>query len=149
MPVTGVTRFERFFRAAAGLDVDKNDVQRYQDFVNGKLYDLLIIGQANAKANIRDIIEFRDLPITKGLQESMHRFRGIDAEVELSPILEYLAARPPLDVTLSEDTEDRLPQVVGGLSMALAQTFTIIDPASRNVSSEDWEQALRIFGLLL
>jgi hypothetical protein len=149
MPVTGVTRFERFFRAAAGLDVDRNDVKRYQDFVHGKLYDLLIIGQAVAKANSRDIMEFRDLPITKGLQESMHRFRRIDAEIELTPILEYLASRPPLDVTLGEETEDRLTEVIGGLSMALAQTFTIIDPESRNVRSGDWDKAFGIFGLLL
>ncbi|MGZ3297268.1 MAG: DUF1931 family protein, partial [Xanthobacteraceae bacterium] len=40
----GVARFERFFRAAAGLDVDKEDLKRYADFVNRKIYDLLIRG---------------------------------------------------------------------------------------------------------
>jgi hypothetical protein len=34
MPVTGVARFGRFFRAAAGLDVDKDDLRRYSDVVN-------------------------------------------------------------------------------------------------------------------
>ncbi len=28
MPVMGVTKFERFFREAAGLDVDKDDLKR-------------------------------------------------------------------------------------------------------------------------
>ncbi|MGZ3351115.1 MAG: DUF1931 family protein, partial [Xanthobacteraceae bacterium] len=42
--VMGVARFERFFRAAAGLDVDKEDLKRYADFVNRKIYDLLIRG---------------------------------------------------------------------------------------------------------
>jgi hypothetical protein len=32
--------------------------------------------------------------------------------------------------------------------MARAQTFTILDPASRNVRSEDWDHAFAIFGLL-
>ena len=76
MPVMSIAKFERFFRAAAGLDVDKNDLKRYSGFVNDKVYDLLLIGQATAKANNRDILEPWDLPVTKGLQESMHRFRG-------------------------------------------------------------------------
>ena len=34
--VMGIARFERFFRAAAGLDVDKEDLKRYADFINRK-----------------------------------------------------------------------------------------------------------------
>jgi hypothetical protein len=49
--VTGIAKFERFFRLAAGLDVDKADIKRYDDFVNHKLHDLLIRGEAAAKAN--------------------------------------------------------------------------------------------------
>ncbi|WP_455753629.1 DUF1931 family protein [Streptomyces hirsutus] len=90
-----MSKFERFFRAAAGLDVDKNDLKRYGDFVDAKLYDLLVVGQASAKVNDRDTVEPWDLPITKGLQESVHGFRRLDEEVELKPILEQLAAHPP------------------------------------------------------
>ena len=86
MPVFAVAKFERFFRAAAELDVDRNDLKRYSDFVERKLYDLLLIGQATAGANARDIIEPWDLPIAKGLQESMHAFRKLDEEIELKPI---------------------------------------------------------------
>ena len=99
MTVMSIARFERFFRAAAGLDVDKNDLKRYSDFVDAKLYDLLTVAQATAKANGRDIIRTSDLPITKGLQESIHHFRKIDQEVELKPILEQLATHPALDRT--------------------------------------------------
>jgi hypothetical protein len=42
MPVMSVARFERFFRIAAGLDVDKKDLKRYSDFVNQKTHDLLM-----------------------------------------------------------------------------------------------------------
>jgi hypothetical protein len=72
--VTGVAKFERFFRAVAGLDVDKDDLRRHDEFVNRKLVDLLIRGQAVAKANLRDVIEPFDLPIPKGLQERIHEF---------------------------------------------------------------------------
>ena len=149
MHLVGVSKFERLFRRAAGLDVDKADLKRYSEFVNRKIYDLLIRGEAAAKANGRDIIEPFDLPITKGLQESMHAFRRLDEELELKPILEHMTAQPPLDLAYGVETEARLPEIAGGLSLALAHTFKIIDPALRNPQSEHWERSFRLFGLLL
>jgi uncharacterized protein DUF1931 len=149
MPVMAVHKFERFFRVAGGLDVDKDDIKRHSDFVCRKIYDLLLIGQATAEANGRDIIQPHDLPVTKGLQESIHDFRKLDEEIELQPILAQLAMWPPLDATLSEETEARLPGVVGGLSVALARTFKIIDPDLKNPQTAQWERAFRVFGLLL
>ena len=43
MPVMNVSKFERFFRVAGGLDVDKTDLKRCSDFVHRKAYDLLRI----------------------------------------------------------------------------------------------------------
>ncbi|KWX00386.1 DUF1931 domain-containing protein [Carbonactinospora thermoautotrophica] len=149
MPVMGVAKFERFFRAAAGLDVDKDDLRRYSDFVNQKLYDLLVVGQAAAKANGRDIINPPDLPITKGLQESIRDFKDINEEIELQRVLENLAARPSLDLPFSEETQAQLPTIVGGMSVALARAFKIIDPDVRNPQTEQWERVFRIFALLL
>jgi hypothetical protein len=145
----GVPKFERFFREAASLDVDKDDIKRYSDFVNEEIYDLLIIGQATAKANDRDVIERFDLPITKGLQESIHEFRRMDQEIELEPILEALAARPQLDATLSDDTTSQLGQIAGGVSVALARAFKLIDTRLENPSSEHWERAFQLFELLM
>jgi Domain of unknown function (DUF1931) len=148
-PVMSINKFERFFRIAAGLDVDKKDLKRYSDFVNQKTYDLLIRGKAAATENGRDIIQPADLPITKGLQESIHEFRKIDEEIDLKSILEYIGSLPPLNVTYSYETEERLPRVVGGLSVALARTFTIIDPDLKNPQTKHWERVFRIFDLLL
>jgi hypothetical protein len=149
MPVFGVARFERFFRAAAGLDLDKDDLKRYRDFVHHKLYDLLLIGQVTAEANKRDLIEPHDLPITKGMQECVHAFRKMDEEIELQPILDELVAYPPLHLSLTEQTEGRLPLIVGGLSVALARAFTILDPEVKNPQTQHWERAFRVFDLLL
>ncbi|HTP16809.1 MAG TPA: DUF1931 family protein [Streptosporangiaceae bacterium] len=149
MPVTGLTKFERFFRAAGSLDVDRNDIKRYLDFVNEAIYDLLLAGQATAKANARDIIEPRDLPVTLGLQETIHEFEKIDEEIDLRPILDHLAARPPLDSALSEDTQARLPMIFGGLSVALARALKIIDPDLRRVRAAEWERVFRVFDLLI
>jgi hypothetical protein len=149
MPVFGVAKFKQLFRAAAELDVDKNDLRRYSDFVERKLYDLLLIGQATAGANGRDVVEPQDLPVTKGLQECIHAFRKLDEEIELEPILGRLTAYPPLDRALSEETEARLPVVVGGLSVALAKTFREIDPDTKNPQSPQWERVFHIFDRLI
>jgi hypothetical protein len=149
MPVMNIAKFERFFRAAAGLDVDKEDLRRYDEFVNRKIHDLLLRGQAAAKANDRDIIEPFDLPITKGLQESIHAFRDLNEEIELKPILEQLTRLPQLDLEYSDETEARLPEIAGGLSVALGRSFKIMDPDMKNPMSDHWERAFRMFDLLL
>ena len=147
--VMSVAKFERFFRIAAGLDVDKQDLKRYSDFINQKVYDLLLRAEAAAKANGRVIIEPFDLPITKGLQESIHQFKKIDEQLEMQPILDQLTAQPPLDLAYGEDLESRLPEVAGGLSVALARTFKIIDGDLKNPQTEHWQRCFRIFDLLM
>jgi uncharacterized protein DUF1931 len=149
MPTMNIPKFERFFRVAAGLDVDKKDVKRYSDFVHQKTYDLLLRSEAAAKANSRDIIEPFDIPITKGLQERIHEFRKMDEEIELKPILDYFAAQPQLDLAYSKEVEAELPEIVGGISVALARTFKIIEPGLKNPQTEHWERAFQIFNLLL
>lgn len=149
MTVMNVARFERFFRAAAGLNVDKEDLRRYSEFVHRKVYDLLLRAQATAKANGRDVIRPFDLPITKGLQESMHAFKALDEQIELRPILAGLAALPQLDLGYEDETAARLPDVVGGLSVALARSFKILHPKLKNPQTGDWEGVFHLFDVLL
>jgi hypothetical protein len=147
--VMAVPRFERLFRRAAGIDVDKMDLRRYSDFVNHKLYDLLVVGEEAARLNGQDAIEPFHLPITNGLQKCIDEFRKLDEEVELDPILDQLAARPPLDVPYGEELEALFPVIVGGLSVALARSFKIVDPKLKNPSREHWQRSFEMFDLLL
>ena len=149
MPVAAVSKLERFFRSVAQLDVDKSDLNRHGALVNQKLVDLLVRGQAIAKANGRDIVQPHDLPITKGLQERIHEFREADRALELSPILEDLAERRPVDLAVSDETESRLPEIAGGISVALAHTIKIVEPAVDTPHTEHWERSFRIFDRLL
>jgi hypothetical protein len=147
--VMAIPRFKRLFRRAAGVDVDKMDLRRYSDFVNHKLYDLLVVGEEAARLNGRKAIELFHLPITKGLQDCIREFRKLDEEVELDPILDQLAARPPLNLSYGKELEAEFPTIVGGLSVALARSFKIIDPALKNPSTEHWQRSFQIFDLLL
>jgi histone H3/H4 len=149
MPVMGFTKFERLFRAAAEVRVDRDDVKSYLEFVEDVIYDLLITAQATAKANDRDIIAPWDLPVTKGLQECVHEFERIEEEIELRPLLDTMAARPPLDLAMSTEAEARLPLLYGGITVALAKTFKIVDAEMKAVHRREWERAFALFRLLI
>ena len=149
MPVLGFTRFERLFREAGGVDVDRDDVKRYLDFVNDAIYDLLITARATARANARDIIEPHDLPVTRGLQEAVRGYQKISQDIDLDPILAEIAARPPLDISLSDDTASGLPALFGGISVQLARLFRLISGQHQAVHAREWDRAFAAFRLLV
>ncbi|HEC09479.1 MAG TPA: DUF1931 family protein, partial [Acidimicrobiales bacterium] len=62
--VMGVTQFQRLFREAASIDLDKDDIKRLDDFVTARLHDLLLMAQRLAKANGRPVIDWIDVPLT-------------------------------------------------------------------------------------
>jgi hypothetical protein len=150
MRAARISKLHHFFREAASLNVDKEDIKRYEDFIGARMQDLLLRGEANARANGRDIIEPFDLPITKGLQESIHVFEKIDRNTAIAPLLNELPIRPqPFAAELSEETEERLSRIAGGLSVALARSFKIIDPKLKNPDSKHWCVSFELFNLLL
>ncbi len=71
---SGVPTFERFFRSVAGINIGKNDVRRFREFVDEQIDDIAIAARDSATWNRRDVIVPQDLPITKGVQERMREF---------------------------------------------------------------------------
>jgi hypothetical protein len=63
--------------------------------------------------------------------------------------LEKAVPEPQMDLPYNDETEARLPAIVGGLSLALARTLKIIDPQLKHLRTQEWERAFRIFELLL
>jgi hypothetical protein len=147
--MAGIPEMKRFFRSAAGIDVDKDDLKRFRVFVDEKVDDIAIAGRNTARWNGRDVIEPQDLPITKGLQERMREFDKLDEAAEIRELLRHTLRRPPDDVTFGEETEDVLSEVFGGISIALARSFRIVDPRLTNPSSEHWDRAFELFRLLI
>jgi hypothetical protein len=147
--VASVSSWERFFRAAAGLNIDKNDVKRHQDFVDARLRQLIVRAEAVAKANGRDLIEFWDLPITAGLQTCLHEFEELDADLDLTPALREIAPVPPTDFDYSEAARNSLASVAGGVSVALARVLRLLDPEVKNPQTTHWERGEQLFDVLL
>lgn len=110
---------------------------------------MLLVAQHTAKANDRFVVEPRGLPITKGLQESIHAFAALDLDIGLRRILKEAAPEPQIDLLYGDATEARLPAIAGGLSLAFACTFKIIDPQIKHLAMEQWDRASQIFDLLL
>jgi hypothetical protein len=147
--MTGIPQVQQFFRAAGGVDVDKDDVKRYRELVDEKVDDIAVAGRDAAKWNGRDVIAPQDLPITKGLQERIREFARMDEAAELRTWLRGSLRRPPDDVTFGEETEDVLVEVFGGISVALARSFRLLDEQVKNPTTEHWDRAFALFRLLL
>lgn len=147
--VMAVAQFEHLFREAASLDIDKSDIKRLEDFVNQRIHDLLLLGQATAKANGRDIIEVYDLPITKGLQENIRLFKSYDEELNLATILEQLSRLPTLSLDYSDEVRNKLPELAGGITVSLAKVFKAIKPGLKNPATTEWELVERVYEILL
>ena len=145
---SGIPVFERFFRSVASIDIDKNDVRRFRDFIDEKIDDIAIAGRNSAKANGRDVIEPQDLPITKGVQERMREFDKLEEADEIRELLRQVVRQPPGDVTFAEDTDQLLPELFGGLSVALARSFGVLDATISNPSTEHWDRVFTLFRLV-
>jgi Domain of unknown function (DUF1931) len=144
----GVPVFERFFRVIASIQIDRSDVRRFRDFVDQQIDDIAISGRNSARWNGRDVIAPQDLPITRGLQERMREFDKLEEAEEIRELLRQDVRRPPAEVTFAEETEQLLPEVFGGLSVALARSFRVIDPTSANPGTAHWERAFEMFRLV-
>ncbi len=147
--VMAMRQFERLFRETASLDIDKSDLKRLEDFIAKRLYDLLLLGQASAKMNGRDVIEQADLPITAGLQKNIQEFRRLDEALNLGIILDKLAGLPQLDLDYAQSTRDRIPEIAGGITVSLAKVFRTLDEKLKNPGSEEWEKVEQIYEILL
>jgi hypothetical protein len=147
--IAGIPRLERLMREAASLDIDKSDLRRHEEFVNRKIHDLLQRGCAIAKANGRDVVLPCDVPITGGLQECIHQFRALDQDAQTRPILDQISKLPPLELDFSEEVTASLPDLAGGLSVALARSFKIIDPDLKNPGTAEWDRSFALFDLLI
>ncbi len=147
--IMGVKQLQNLFKLAAGLHIDKSDAKRTSDFINVKLRDLLILGQTNASANGRDIIELHDIPLTNGFRKAMQEFSEMDERLSVSEILEQQAKLPPLKMALSAELEEKLPELAGAITVSLAKVFKVVNPEVKNPGGEEWEQVEQIYEILL
>ena len=148
MAVVGFTKLQEIFRKGASLDIHKGHAKDVTDIVEQKLYDMLLIGQKNAKYNGRDVIWIADLPITKGFEETIDAFKKLEEVVEAKDVTEFLATYPPV-IALEIELEEKLPEIAGALLLTLAKTMKAIDPADRAVDHELINKAHQVLNITM
>jgi len=147
--VFGANRLEELVWRVSEVELDKSDLERLSEFVDEKLYDLLLVGVQHASYNDRDVIMEPDLPLTRGLRESMQDFELYEEEVDIEPILEQLATYPQLEREPSQEVIDLLPEIVGTLIMVTTQLMTVVDPGISNPDSQTWDRVTETMNLLI
>jgi hypothetical protein len=63
--------------------------------------------------------------------------------------LERVTAWPPLDLAMSDATTERLPDIAGGIGVALARVFKAMDPDLKNPQAVHWQRGYEVFAVLL
>jgi len=147
--IFGAQRLEQLVWRVSELELDKSDLERLSDLASEKLHDLLLSGVRHASYNNRDLIMEPDLPLTKGLRESMQDFQLYEEELEIEPVLEELATYPQMERKPSQEVIDMLPDLVGTLIMVTAQLMTIVDPGISNPDAETWDRVTETMELLI
>jgi hypothetical protein len=147
--IFGANRLEELVWRVSEVELDNNDLQRLSELVGDKLYDLLLVGVQHASYNNRDLIMEPDLPLTRGLRESMQDFELYEEEVDIGPILEQLAIYPQLEREPSQEVIDLLPAIVGTLIVVTTQLMTVVDPGISNPDSETWDRVTETMNLLI
>ena len=145
---SGIPVFQRLFRSVASIKIDKNDVRRLREFVDEEIDRLAISGRNSARSNGRDVIAVQDLPITAGVQERLREFDELEEAPEIRELLRQVVRQPPADVTFDDETEELLPELFGGLTVALARSFHVLDPALSTPSPSHWDRAFTLFRLV-
>jgi hypothetical protein len=148
MAVVGAHKIEELFKEAAGLQIHKNKVKEISDIVDKKFHDLLLIGEANAKYNGRDVIWFSDLPLTKAFRESMQKFKELDQELALDDVLEHIKTLPPL-YSLEVELENRVTEIVGTLVYIMAKIAKEFSTDDNVVSEKELKRVEDILDLTI
>jgi len=146
MAVVGAHKIEALFKKAAGLQISKEKVKEISDVIDQKFHDLLLIGEANAKYNGRDVIWYSDLPLTKAFRESMQKFKDLEEELALQDVLDHMKTLPPL-YTLEVELENKATEIVGTLVYVLANIAKEFSKNDKVVSADDLKSAERILNL--
>ena len=137
----GAAWVRAFVQRGSGLELDEEQATEVVALAERKLVDMFDVAEATALANGRTRIFRHDLPLTKGLQRQLAEAETLAAELELRPLLTFLAEagiRGPLD----ELVRHEVPRLMATLLLLTARIIAILEPADMS-TEERLERLLR------
>jgi histone H3/H4 len=144
-------QLKKILEETCELDVYKVEAERMMDIVEKKLADLFEVAYEKAKAERREEIMLRDLPLTKGFLASMELFRkAIERQnVDVEPIKKFVLRSIPVEVPLQDELVDELPIITGTLFVLIGRVIKALHPDVERVKDEHIEEAKRVLDYTL
>jgi len=144
-------QLKKILEETCELDVYKVEAEKMMDIVEKKLADLFEVAYEKAKAERREEIMFRDLPLTKGFLASMELFRkAIERQnVDVEPIKKFVLRSIPVEVPLQDELVDELPIITGTLFVLIGRVIKALHPDVERVREEHIEEAKRVLDYTL
>jgi hypothetical protein len=137
----GAAWLQGFLERASGLTFDRAQVTDVAALAERKLVDLFDVAQEAAIANGRERVLRHDLPLTKGLRAQAGDVEALARELELQPLLGFLAdagVRGPLD----ELVRTEVPRLMAALLVLSGRIIALLEPSSMS-HAERLERLLR------
>ncbi len=144
-------QLKKILEETCELEVYKVEAGKMMDIVEKKLADLFEVAYDKTKAEGRETIMLRDLPLTKGFLNSMELFRkAIERqEVDVKPIKDFVLRSLPVDAPLQDELVDELPVITGTLFVLIGRVIKAIHPDAKNVKDEHIEEAKKVLDYTL
>jgi hypothetical protein len=117
----------QFLNRATGLTFDEAQAGQIANLAERKLVDLFDVAEEAAIANGRARILLHDLPLTKGLRALLREMDALSREVELGPLLRFLAdagVRAPID----ELVRSELPRLMAAILLLAGRIIALLEP---------------------
>ncbi|WP_457548658.1 DUF1931 family protein [Archaeoglobus sp.] len=144
-------QLKKILEETCELDLYKVEAGRMMDIVEKKLADLFEVAYNKAKAEGREMIMPRDLPLTKGFLNSMELFRkAIERQnVDVEPIKKFVLRELPVDAPLQDELIDELPIITGTLFVLIGRVIKALHPDVERVKDEHIDEAKRVLDYTL
>lgn len=123
----GVAWLRAWLDRASGLSFDDAQAAEVGALAERKLVDLFDVAEETALANGRARILRHDLPLTKGLRASLSRMETLARDLELEPLLVFLAdagVPGPLD----ELVRAEIPRLMAALLVLAGRVIAVLEP---------------------
>jgi hypothetical protein len=123
----GTGWLQAFLNRASGLSFDETQTHQIVGLAERKLVDLFDVAEETALANGRSRVLHHDLPLTKGLRTFLGQVEPLARELELEPLLVFLAdagVPGPLD----EMVRAEIPRLMAALLLLAGRVIAVIEP---------------------
>ncbi len=123
-------QLKKILEETCELDVYKVEAERMMDIVEKKLSDIFEVAYEKARAEGREEIKLRDLPLTKGFLNSMELFRkAIERQnIDVEPIKKFVLKELTVDAPLQDELVDELPVITGTLFVLIGRVIKTLHP---------------------